>query len=506
MCTIKCSDVIYKENHQNSDLQKYAFFGLVLIVLSIGMSLYIVNLALNGSAESPRTLGVSLAQTTGGKDSGITDPGDESYPSEGDGSTYIIPDEQRPIYNVSPTSAPITQSPVEPVITTALPTATPTKLPTPTPTRVPSPTQTVVIATPTPEPTIIQIPPDEDEVVIENDNSTLIVIGGNSGTEIVQIPSDPVNPAPTKTPTPTPYQGDVSSPGTIATPVPTTSTGTKYTPPTPTPTPIAQDSDSGLINNVLDTLLGRDSVSPETESTPGDPNNTVVITDSSESVAKNTNVYNDTKKVNRSLVSRIRQTLTGKTEYEEPGNTDRGLIESVRTRIFGRNSHNDEVTPPITSLRIAITSEQQTNPTVNELLARYQFQVWAVGDSMIAIHRNGITALSPFPIKIGVRQLSFKVRVQDRDIKMLHYQDTAYEKLKDLRIISEDQKTPIMIQYRSGDLHYDIQGRSRQFLLGALPVSICSDSVVSGLSGNLISTQPCSSFDAMLDSISLSLF
>ncbi len=146
------------------------------------------------------------------------------------------------------------------------------------------------------------------------------------------------------------------------------------------------------------------------------------------------------------------------------------------------------------------------NINLDALLKDYQFQVWAVGDSTLALYRNGITTYTTDAVKLGLSKLTFKLVTDTGDVPIIYYPDTVWSYLADIREISRDTHTvPIQLLSDNGVLTYHITAHSRKMLFAALPVKVCRSLVVRVDSRKIESTSPCTRWDKMLDSISLAL-
>lgn len=92
------------------------------------------------------------------------------------------------------------------------------------------------------------------------------------------------------------------------------------------------------------------------------------------------------------------------------------------------------------------------------------------------------------------------------DLPVLHYPDSVWTYLSDIRVISKDtHDQPIKLVSEGGVLRYLVHAHSRQLLLAAIPVSICRNIVVAVETRDILDTRACTRLDSLLDSVSLSL-
>lgn len=488
--------MLYREVDSEKDSILYAFIGLSLIFLSIGVLI----IGKNYISEK-KVLGAYLTQT---KVPGtITDPAKTGTTSEQ--STEFI----------APTEAPLSTSVPQPTATSV-----------PQPTQTPVPIQIQPTSVPIQEEIIIQ---DDSEIIIENKNNELIIKDGNTNEEIISIPSTPTEPigggnvlVPTATPKP------------IASPYPTQSV---FVPgePTRAPTPIPVITTGSL----ADKYFGEPTVVPSKNiadpsqpvtnqpTTPDDSNLVIQDPDTGETVpavkdpdtgeiveaVKSEDIDLSTPIKFISPNEKIFDTITSLSTTKRLSRSFR-IAQSKLSRAlsnvfpFGKSANHivvDDITIPLDSVKITYDT-QKANLELDEWLRKYQFQVWALGDEYIAINRNGITAITKYPIKLGVSKLSFKSITPVGDKRAIYYFDSAWTYLDTLNIISQDiHEKPIEIVLDNDELVYRIQGESPQFMFALVPVKVCRNAIVSAETREVKSVESCSSFDSIQDGISLSL-
>ena len=153
-----------------------------------------------------------------------------------------------------------------------------------------------------------------------------------------------------------------------------------------------------------------------------------------------------------------------------------------------------------------ISIENSSPGQMYEWLAKYQFQVWPIGTSHLAIYRNGVTTLTRYPIALGLSRQSFKVLSDSGYKQVLHYPDSIWQHLSDLKIFSEDSHDePFTLTDENGDLVYKVQGESKQLMFAFLPTSVCKFVVISAVTQEVESVTTCSVKDSVVDMLSITL-
>lgn len=281
------------------------------------------------------------------------------------------------------------------------------------------------------------------EIEIDNTDTTLVITDASSDTPIVRVPTDPTIS----------YDegGGVLLPTTPTTGSETPSLGT---PTRPTDTyPTIESSVPGIITTIRTTPNTSSSI----DSSPF-------------------------------TLSKVKMAMSKPLSY------------------IGIDVSKSEIVPPGASAVSISYRPTAGGIDLDSLLRDYQFQVWAVGDSTIALYRNGITTYTTHAIKLGLSKLTFKLVTDKGDMPVIYYPDTVWSYLADIREISRDTHTqPIELMSDNGSLTYHITAHSRKMLFAALPVKVCRNLVVSVESRHIESSAPCTQWDKMLDSISLAL-
>lgn len=183
-------------------------------------------------------------------------------------------------------------------------------------------------------------------------------------------------------------------------------------------------------------------------------------------------------------------------------------IQKVQTAIentlAGKDASN-ATTPPTSAIRINYTSDK-VNPNIDKWLADYQFQVWPLGEDKIAIHRNGITTVTPYSIRLGLSKLSFKVDTGKDIITVPYYFDSVWTYLGDLRLISPDtHDEPIELVVENDELVYRIKAESKQLMFAILPSKVCMEVVVSAQTRDIKDSKTCGPWDTVKDLLSLTI-
>lgn len=495
--------MLYREVDSEKDSVLYALIGLSLVFLSVGVFV----LGKNYMSEQ-KVLGTSLAQTS-------TSTGDTSLKTEPVNTTNT----ENPI-RVQPTeTVTFTEPTVAPTQKIIIPTSTPIPVKT-IPTSTPAPTNA-----PSQEEIVIG---DDSEIIIENQNNELIIKDGQTNEEIITIPSTPTDPigggdavVPTATPkliaSPYPTQsvyvpGDPTQAPTQAPLITTGSLADKYfREPTIAPTRIVADTSQPITNEPItesdNKLVIEDPSTGEFVPAVKNPETgEVVAAVKSEDIDLGTplNLISPNEKIfdtTTPLPTAKRITRSVKVAQSKVSRA----ISSIFS--FGKSSNNvsEESDVPLDSVKITYDT-QKANLELDEWLRKYQFQVWALGEEYIAIHRNGITAITKYPIKLGISKLSFKAMTPFGDKRAIYYFDSAFNYLDTLNIISQDiHEKPIEIVLDNDELVYKIQGESPQFMFALIPVKVCRNAIVSAETREVKNVESCSTFDSLQDGISLSI-
>ena len=156
--------------------------------------------------------------------------------------------------------------------------------------------------------------------------------------------------------------------------------------------------------------------------------------------------------------------------------------------------------------------EKHTTVRLNSLqnnmydwISKYQFQVWPIGTSHLAIYRNGITTLTRYPIALGLSRQSVRILTEDGFKQLLHYPDSIWQDISAKRIVSEESHDePMILTYENDELLYKIQGESKQLMFAFIPTSVCQMVVVSAEDQEVQSIKPCGTKDAVIEALSIS--
>lgn len=206
------------------------------------------------------------------------------------------------------------------------------------------------------------------------------------------------------------------------------------------------------------------------------------------------------------------QEHTESTSFSESDNLDSKtstLIGQIQSRLsLPRNKEKSDAssaTPPASAIKITYTSNNQ-QIKIDDWLKDYQFQVWALGEDYIAIHRDGITTITPYAIKLGLSKLSFKVETDSGEMQVLYYPDSIWSYLSDLHIITDStHDEPILLVAENDQLVYRIKASSKQLMFAVLPSSICMKVVISAQTREIKDTRTCSPWDTVKDLVSITV-
>ena len=153
-----------------------------------------------------------------------------------------------------------------------------------------------------------------------------------------------------------------------------------------------------------------------------------------------------------------------------------------------------------------VVNLQLSSNHMYEWLSKYQFQVWPIGSSHLAIYRNGITTLTRYPIALGLSRQSVRLLTENGYKQLLHYPDSIWQAISDRGIVAEDSHDePIILTYENNKLLYKIQGASRQLMFAFIPTSVCEFVVVSAEDQEVLSIKPCGTKDAILEALSITI-
>lgn len=502
--------MLYKEVHSDKNFRSHALIGVFFITLSVLLGVqtyYYVN--------EPKVLGLQAQADL--NPGGTSDPGRGDTTSGSSGSTQ----------NQEPTPPPSsylppTQVPQPTAVPTAIPTRVPTAVPTQTqvitqPTSVPPP---VITPSPTPVQEQIIINNPDTEIIIRNENNTLIIIDTVNDEPIASVPSVPTNPSDNTQPS-----ADV--PQIISNP--STNQGQAIFRPTPTPSnslAVLPTTSPIIGNRIGDTSSGPSTSQGPVGSVVTDVINTLgqpfgVIIGQDPQVADNTSKTptSSASKSSGGLVSRVLNTFVSPLGYrfrsadevvaEALLNQDE-FVPDTRPTLFGvkigfkpKGPNFDSV--PASSVRITYKAAG-ADSNIDEWLRKYQFQVWALGDEYIAIYRNGITTITPYPIRLGLSKLSFKVETDQGDQQVLYYPDNVWSYLSDLNVISSNSHDePIMLSYEDDELLYRITAESSQFMFAVIPSNVCMKITISAETRDVQDAQTCSTWDSIKDFLSITI-
>lgn len=312
------------------------------------------------------------------------------------------------------------------------------------------------IASPSSPTTEVTITNPTTEIIIQNTNTELVITDVGSQTEIVSVPAVPASGSTQQTsPSAPSQQVPVAGQASAST---STSPGTGTLASTPT---------------VISTLPGITTKTYPSYATTGMTSGTAQVQPSAQSPT---------------MLSTVSQTFAKPLSYIGIG-TDAGSASVV----------------PADAVTIQYTPAGQTT-NLDKWLRDYQFQVWAVGSDTVAIYQRGITTYTTDAIKLGLSKLSFKLVTDSGELPVLYYPYTVWTHLSAIHEISEDtHDQPIRLISEGGTLRYFVHAHSRQFLLAAIPVSICRNIVVAVDTGDILDSRACSQFDSALDALSLRL-
>lgn len=153
-----------------------------------------------------------------------------------------------------------------------------------------------------------------------------------------------------------------------------------------------------------------------------------------------------------------------------------------------------------------INMNTASNFAVYDWLTKYQFKIFPIGSSHLAIYRNGITTLTRFPIVLGLSRQSLGVLIDGKYKAVLHYPDTTFERAADNRWVSADgNDEAITLTDEDGELIYRIEASSEQLFFAFYKVSVCRILKISADSEELREISTCSTKDAILEALSISL-
>ncbi|MBP9798388.1 hypothetical protein KBC70_04560, partial [Candidatus Woesebacteria bacterium] len=172
-------------------------------------------------------------------------------------------------------------------------------------------------------------------------------------------------------------------------------------------------------------------------------------------------------------------------------------------KVFSQETYFPSNTP---ATQKVINMNTASNFAVYDWLTKYQFKIFPIGSSHSAIYRNGITTLTRFPIVLGLSRQSLGVLIDGKYKAVLHYPDTTFERAADNRWVSADgNDEAITLTDEDGELIYRIEASSEQLFFAFYKVSVCRILKISVDSEELRDISTCSTKDAILEALSISL-
>jgi hypothetical protein len=336
---------------------------------------------------------------------------------------------------------------------------------------IPEPTTVISEPTPTPVQEEVTITDPETEIIIRNDDNTLVIIDTSTGNPIAEVPSVPTDSEDNTRPADTVPHIDSQTSAPIAMiPTPDSSNSLAVL---PTTSPLVAAQEPTIIPS------------------PG-PNPGTFFTDVINTVGSPFGIrYSSPRARNPSDVN-----------IEEAPS-----FFGFTINLFGDSNKTVARSRSIPASSIKITyaaGGPQSN--LDEWLKKYQFQVWALGEDYIAIYRNGVTTITPYAIKLGLSKLSFKVDTERGEMQVLYYPDAIWSYLSDVHLISENtHDEPLVLISENDELMYHVTGHSNQFFFALIPTSVCREISISARTREIQESSSCSAWDSIMDLLSLTI-
>lgn len=293
--------------------------------------------------------------------------------------------------------------------------------------------------------------------------------------------------------------------------------------PQPTPTPIVVGSIPELIDDAgpQTEIVIRNQDNTLIVSTTTDPTH-VAIVESGESLSGQlpptvvSTVDDTATPTNAGVIETILTYNPSTREYDEVpvADVESGSTATVSTsafdaitnsvvKVFSQETYFPSSSPATHNV---IQMNNDSNIEVYDWLTKYQFKIFPIGSSHLAIYRNGITTLTRFPIVLGLSRQSLGVLTEGTYKPVLHYPDSTWDIAVDNKWVSADtHEEPITLTDEEGELIYKIEGTSEQLFFAFFPVSVCRSLEISAESQELRDISTCSTKDAVLEALSISL-
>jgi len=178
-------------------------------------------------------------------------------------------------------------------------------------------------------------------------------------------------------------------------------------------------------------------------------------------------------------------------------------LTSTFVKVFSQETYFPSASP---ATQNSINTNTSKNSIVYDWLTQYKFRIFPIGTSHLALYRNGITTITRFPIVLGLSRQSLRVLVKDVYKQVLYYPDSIWQDAVSKNYVSGDSPDePITLTDQDGELVYRIEGQSDQLFMAFLPVSVCRKLEISAESQELRNISTCSSKDALLEALSITL-
>ncbi len=454
--------MLYKEVDQNKNSFSYGFFGVLFILLSLGLLAYTGLIIF----DSRSILGISVAQSSVKQDTTETKTTTtKDGPAQSDPKIREVQEDT--VTKTSPTAVPVSkqepqkQQPID----------------------QPSEESRKILEQSTSEEVLVSSP--ETEIVIKNENNALVITTSSDDTQLVKVKDTSSKDSTAKTTTSDKTTSQDPSSGQ---PKQTTTTSTK-----PDGTKVTTTTSSTGKTTVITT-------DPQ-----GNTHTEVIQSNDSQSITQDFDDGGSSDIISDATKDReIYEIQDRDSNSNDSGNPVEVVQNSLKDSFsFDDDESQSRTFPPTSAIKITYASGSK-DIDLDRWLEDYQFQVWALGDSDIAIHRKGITTVTSYPIKLGLSKQSFKADTEAGEKQVLYYPDSVWTYATEVGSISEGtHDEPMKLVIENNELVYHIKAASKQFMFAVFPTEVCKEMVISAETRKITYEDTCSVVDTIKDAISI---